>query len=179
MEMDFQLLGDVKDIEPIAVNLSIRERKSLKSRFGGRRWRKLKGVALVRFPNGEVPPRGITLVRGPWRGPAEDEGEACSGLRAMSTSKKRVQFAICVANEGYDDLEVWKVYRVLPDAKAAEVGCIRIIDESGEDYLYPAQRFVAVDFPREVRARLPRSQPTNGPRKTLHAAAKVRRHVSA
>ena len=54
MEIDFQLLGDVKDIEPIAVNLSIRERKSLQSRFGGRRWRKLKGVALVRFPNGEV-----------------------------------------------------------------------------------------------------------------------------
>jgi hypothetical protein len=52
--MDFQLLGDVKDIEPIAVNLSIRERKTLKARYGGLRWRKLKGVALVRFPNGEV-----------------------------------------------------------------------------------------------------------------------------
>ncbi|OFV99632.1 MAG: hypothetical protein A3H28_14515 [Acidobacteria bacterium RIFCSPLOWO2_02_FULL_61_28] len=54
MEIDFQLLGDVKDIELIAINLSIRERKNLQSRFGGRRWRKLKGVALVRFPNGEV-----------------------------------------------------------------------------------------------------------------------------
>ncbi len=54
MEADFQLLGDVTEIEPIAVNLSIRERKSLKSSFGGRRWRKLKGVALVKFPNGEV-----------------------------------------------------------------------------------------------------------------------------
>jgi len=52
--MDFQLLGDVTDIESIAANLSIRERKILKVRFGGRRWRKLKGVALVRFPNGEV-----------------------------------------------------------------------------------------------------------------------------
>ena len=52
--MDFQLLGDVTEIEPIAVNLSIRERRNLKGRFGGSRWRKLKGVALVRFPNGEV-----------------------------------------------------------------------------------------------------------------------------
>jgi len=52
--MDFQLLGDVEDIEQIAVNLSIRERKKLKARFGGRRWRKLKGVALVQFPNGEA-----------------------------------------------------------------------------------------------------------------------------
>ena len=54
MEMDFHLLGDVEDIELIAANLSIRERKNLKERFGGRRWRKLKGVALVQFPNGEV-----------------------------------------------------------------------------------------------------------------------------
>jgi hypothetical protein len=52
--MDFHLHGDVGDIEPIAVNLSIRERNNLKVRFGGRRWRKLKGVALVRVPNGEV-----------------------------------------------------------------------------------------------------------------------------
>jgi len=48
--MDLRLVGDVKDIEPIAVNLSIRERKKLEARFGERRWRKLKGVALVRFP---------------------------------------------------------------------------------------------------------------------------------
>jgi len=52
--VDFQLLGEVEDIESIAVNLSIRERQKLKSQFGGHRWRKLKGVALVRFPNGEV-----------------------------------------------------------------------------------------------------------------------------
>ena len=88
----------------------------------------------------------------------------------MLTSKKRVAFAICVANEGYDDLEVWKVYQVLPDAKAAGVGCIRVIDESGEDYLYPADRFVAVDFPKDVRARLPSWQPSNGPKKALQAA---------
>ena len=49
----------------------------------------------------------------------------------MPTGKKHVEFAICVENEGYDDLEVWKVYQVLPDARAAGVGCIRVIDESG------------------------------------------------
>lgn len=72
----------------------------------------------------------------------------------MPTSKKRVEFVICLANEGYDDLEVWKVYRVLPDVKALEVGCLRIIDDAGEDYLYPADRFVPVNLPKEVRARL-------------------------
>jgi hypothetical protein len=72
----------------------------------------------------------------------------------MHTTGTDIGFAICVANEGYEDLEVWKVYRVLPDAKAAEVGCLRVIDESGEDYLYPASRFVVVELPEEVRARL-------------------------
>jgi hypothetical protein len=72
----------------------------------------------------------------------------------MHTTDTDIGFAICVANEGYEDLEVWKVYRVLPDAKAAEVGCLRVIDESGEDYLYPANRFVVVELPEEVRARL-------------------------
>jgi hypothetical protein len=65
-----------------------------------------------------------------------------------------IGFAICVANEGYEDLEVWKVYQVLPDWKAAEVGCLRVIDESGEDYLYPSNRFVVVELPEEVRVRL-------------------------
>ena len=54
METDFELFEEIKDIKTIALNLSIRERRDLKARFGGQRWRKLKGVALVRFPNGEV-----------------------------------------------------------------------------------------------------------------------------
>ena len=68
VDVDFHVLGEIRNIEPIAANLSIRERKTLKVRFGGRRWRKLKGVALVRFPSGEVTSRRIALVRSPWRG---------------------------------------------------------------------------------------------------------------
>lgn len=52
--MDFQILGDIRKIESIAVNLSIRERARLKTQFGGHRWRRMKGIALVKFPNGEV-----------------------------------------------------------------------------------------------------------------------------
>jgi len=51
---DFELLNEITHIERLAVNLSIRERKNLKAQFGGRRWRKLKGEARVRFPNGEI-----------------------------------------------------------------------------------------------------------------------------
>jgi hypothetical protein len=72
----------------------------------------------------------------------------------MSVNIKSSPFVICVANKGYDDLDVWKVYRVVPDAKAAEVGCLRVFDESGEDYLYPADCFVSVSFPKAVQDRL-------------------------
>ncbi len=90
----------------------------------------------------------------------------------MLTNKKRVEYAICVANQGYEDLELWKVYQVLPDAKAAGVGCIRVIDESGEDYLYPADRFISIDFPKEVLARLPKWQPSSGTKSALQVTAK-------
>ena len=52
--MDFDLVSELTDVETIAVNLSIRERDALKAQYGGRRWRKLKGVAMVRLVNGHV-----------------------------------------------------------------------------------------------------------------------------
>ena len=80
-----------------------------------------------------------------------------------------------MANEGYDDLEIWKVYQVVPDPKAVAAGCIRVIDESGEDYLSPADRFEAVDFPKEVRARLPRWQRGSRSSKVLRVVSQARR----
>lgn len=53
-----------------------------------------------------------------------------------------------------EDLEAWKVYRILPDRKGEGVGCLRVIDESGEDYLYPQSHFAIVDLPEDVRERL-------------------------
>lgn len=62
--------------------------------------------------------------------------------------KKEQQFAICVNNEDYPaSLEVRKIYEVLPDDKAAKHGLVRIIDESGEDYLYPQDFFVPIEIP--------------------------------
>lgn len=52
-----------------------------------------------------------------------------------STRKKR--FLVCVRNKGCDDLELRKFYQQLPDDAAAEEGYVRVVDESGEDYLYP------------------------------------------
>lgn len=72
----------------------------------------------------------------------------------MQTAELNIQFAICIAGEESGDLEVWKVYQVLPDPEASEVGCLRVVDESGEDYLYPASRFVVVELPEDTRTRL-------------------------
>lgn len=58
---------------------------------------------------------------------------------------------VCVANEGYEaSLELRKLYESLPDADAARHGQLRVIDESGEDYLFPASFFVAVTLPEPV-----------------------------
>jgi hypothetical protein len=69
-------------------------------------------------------------------------------------AKNNQTFAICVDNTDYPaSLELRKIYRVIPDADAAQDGDLRVIDESGEDYLYPADYFVIVDFPASaVRA---------------------------
>ena len=68
----------------------------------------------------------------------------------MERAAKRL--FICLDNAGYDvSLERRKIYVALPDTKAERAGYLRIIDESGEDYLYPAQRFVAAELPVSTR----------------------------
>ena len=72
-----------------------------------------------------------------------------------SKSKTAVRFAVCVNNSEYPaSLELHKIYRVLPDEDAAADGDLRVVDESGEDYLYPADYFVIVELPQEVRESL-------------------------
>jgi hypothetical protein len=61
-------------------------------------------------------------------------------------------FAVCVNNRGYPaSLEWHKIYRVVPDEDAARDGDLRVVDESGEDYPYPAAYFVMIEVPSEVR----------------------------
>ena len=74
--------------------------------------------------------------------------------------KKRIarRFAVCVRNEGYEAaLERNKIYVALPDEDAERAGDIRVIDESGEDYLYTAKRFVAIELPEAVQASVRRA----------------------
>ena len=76
----------------------------------------------------------------------------------MSKPKKeQPQFAICIKKMDEDWLMPRKVYEVLPDPEAAKSGYIRVIDDEGEDYLYPADGFVFVSFPSQVRDALRRA----------------------
>jgi hypothetical protein len=71
----------------------------------------------------------------------------------MNTQTK--PFALCIDNSDYQaSLIPGKVYRILPDARAAKDDLVRIIDESGEDYLYHKSYFVFVDFPPAVKKKV-------------------------
>jgi len=89
-------------------------------------------------------------------------------------------FAICVKNRGAEDLDIRKVYRVLHDKDAAATGHVRVIDESGEDYLYPANYFVFVALPQKAkrawtttRSLAKRQSPSN--KSLQHTGARVAR----
>jgi hypothetical protein len=71
----------------------------------------------------------------------------------MARKKSQAQFVICVRNDDYPaSLELRKVYERLDDPEAARHKMLRVIDESGEDYLYPDDYFVAVRLPQAAKA---------------------------
>ena len=77
--------------------------------------------------------------------------------RTMSLAMKRLtkQFALCLKNTGNEaSLILGKVYRVVPDARAAKDDLVRIIDESGDDYLFHKTQFAFVDFSQAVRKKI-------------------------
>lgn len=73
----------------------------------------------------------------------------------MGEKERNIRFAVCVDNDGYSaSLELHKIYRVLPDEDAEANGDLQIVDESGEDYLYPAGYFVLIELPQAVEKSL-------------------------
>ena len=72
----------------------------------------------------------------------------------MNRPKENCSFVLCIENNDCDDLEKRKIYLVLPDEGAEKEGYIRVIDESGEDYLYPQSYFIVVQLPRKAQEAL-------------------------
>jgi hypothetical protein len=72
-------------------------------------------------------------------------------ITAQQPMSKLNQFAVCLRSKGYEaSLEVGKIYRMIPDADAQQNGLTRVIDESGEDYAFSADRFCPIEIPRQV-----------------------------
>ena len=75
-------------------------------------------------------------------------------MNIMRVQQASSSFALCVEDGGMEDLEARKLYQILPDREAAREGYIRVVDESGEDYIYPSDLFVPVRLPAAVVRRL-------------------------
>ena len=70
-------------------------------------------------------------------------------------SKRKTYYVICLSNEGYRvSLEPRKLYIALTDPEAEKEGLVRVIDESGDDYLYPTTSFAPISLPRRVELAL-------------------------
>src|SRR5436190_1167913 len=82
----------------------------------------------------------------------------------MATLPKLPTFVICVNNRGADDLRPLEVYRRIPDARSARAGLMRVVDESGEDYLYPKDYFIRFSTSRAERMRIEKLFMVNGRR---------------
>ena len=69
----------------------------------------------------------------------------------MCLLKKPIHFLLCIRNDECEDLELRKLYRRLPDKRAEHEGFVRVVDESGEDYLYPESYFAAIRLARKTQ----------------------------
>ncbi|SRR6266571_7821646 len=104
--------------------------------------------------------RQNSLVRGSRHRSREHEGEA-PGRIAMAQARRR--FVICVRSGSYRaSLQPRKIYRVLDDPKAEEHALLRVVDESGEDYLFPASLFVPIEVPAQAQPAFSRSASPSG-----------------
>ena len=149
--MKFDVVGTITQVETIAAGGGVKVRNILRKTYGRGRWRKMKGIATVRLPNGNL--RRVELH---WY-EAHGIGKRLKdqGLFGLKMKQPTKPFALCIENAGNEaSLILGKVYRILPDPRAAKDDLVRIIDESGEDYLFHEDQFVFVDFPLSVRKKI-------------------------
>ncbi|MBN1831506.1 MAG: hypothetical protein JW896_05285 [Deltaproteobacteria bacterium] len=72
----------------------------------------------------------------------------------MTVENKYTGYALCIDNKDSEDLEKRKIYQVIPDDDAKKEGYLRVVDESGEDYLYPESYFIPIKLPLEAQEAL-------------------------
>ena len=150
--MKFQLVSEIVEIELIAAGRSIREFKRLRKTYGGARWRKEQhrfNFLMVRYIK-------LKFI-GMRRTALAEKKPKSNGSSPRKKGPAGSQYVVCVRNDNYPaSLEPRKIYRLMRDSEASKLGMMRVIDESGEDYLYPEDHFVAIKLTPAVE-RLVRS----------------------
>jgi hypothetical protein len=145
--MHFKIVGPITHVESIAAGTALCGRRRLWKVYGKGRWRKLKGAAAVEFHDGTICHAGKPIGTKPMA----SERRNIRSSAFWTDVKREAHFVICIGNRGYAaSLELRKVYQVLPDEVGMKHRQIRVIDESGEDYLYPEEYFVPVRLPQAV-----------------------------
>jgi hypothetical protein len=80
--------------------------------------------------------------------------------RVLVDVKSDARFAVCISNKGYAaSLEVRKIYPLIPDKAGAKHGLVRVVDEMGEDYLFPEECFVSLRLPQAAERAVLRASP--------------------
>ena len=150
--MNFEIIGEIETVEVIAAGKSIRDRARLNKVYGAGRWRKLKGIARVRLQGGRIRLAELHWYEAHGIGKKGHQTKAVPGLmRGMRRKDSTPRFVVCINNSDYEaSLELHKIYPGVGDFDAAQDGDLRIVDESGEDYLYAASRFVAIAVPKAL-----------------------------
>jgi hypothetical protein len=148
--MRFEILSEISGIETVATASGICEIARLRNLYDRGRWRKRKGallmlnrrMALFAWPR-------YTGMRHPESAAESSRSSICFETLAMTKAK---HFVVCIDNVGYEaSLEKRKIYVALRDPAAEKHDLLRVIDESGEDYLYPKTFFHEIELPQAAR----------------------------
>ena len=149
--MDFEILSGPVDVETIAIGNAIRELPRLKKVYGKGRWRKLKGVAEIRLGDGTpLGPKSTGMK--PMASERRNSRSSGFWIDVMTARTPPSKYVLCIDNAPYPaSLEVRKVYRTVPDKGAETKKLLRVVDESGQDCLFPQRLFVPVELPAKAR----------------------------
>jgi len=141
----FEIVEEIEDVEVIAAGASIREQCPAAAIRTGP-LEEMKGAASVKLGDGTIRNAEVTLGMKPT---ASARKSSRSNVSWTRRSQSRGRFALCIT-DSEPDLEPRKVYEVIPDEAGARSKYLRVIDESGEDYLYPEAYFVVISLPRDA-----------------------------
>jgi hypothetical protein len=143
----FKLRSEITDVQVIAVGRAIRKLAYLEKLYGKGRWRKLKGRALVEVPGGRVAQAEVHWYEAHGIGRVDMK----IGASRLTMARRKGRFLLCIRRGSYKfSLQPRKIYRSLEDPRAEADGLVRVIDESGEDYLFPAGMFVPIELPAKA-----------------------------